>query len=52
MRERSFECGLHLHLLELGDGEVEVGLCLGLLCVVACEEQFGEAEGGQGLFGS
>ena len=52
MREGSFERGLHPHLLELGDGEVEVRLGLGLLFVVAGEEQFGEAEGGQGLFGS
>ena len=38
VRECSFERWLHLHLLELGDGEVEVRLGLGLLCVAASEE--------------
>ncbi len=46
--QRPLQCGLHLHVLELGDGEVEV-LDSGVALVgVVVEEQLGEMGAGQG----
>ena len=51
MPQRPLQRRLHLHVLELADGEVEVLDDLGMLVGVVVEEQLGEAETGEAISG-
>ena len=51
MAEGALEGGLHLHVAELGDGEVQVIEGVRPLVGIVLKQQLGELEAGEGDFG-